>query len=363
MQVALSSAGVPQNPWLITSTPRHRASQHREGHETPSSRAGSGEVKSPLKSRKASQAALRAAAASGGGESAVKGGPSARRPSVTLATQPPGGTKGRCALKHKCPLQDPGRFAKALRGATAVLSDARASDLRPPGAWLDAPTARPLVSPPFSRLERLLGPEPPAGGWAERRHLPPGTAPLAAPRPACARLGRGPGCRVPSAVLRGARLAGKAEPPHFISFVVSAQAEVPWVGLDLGPLRRGPVCFFLSKMAASSRAQVLDLYRAMLRESKRFSAYNYRTYAVRRIRDAFRENKNVKDPVEIQTLVNKAKRDLGIIRRQETGLRHPEGMNATQGANSVPMKITPGVNCTLFTVLGVPLPRERKEKE
>uniref|UniRef100_H0XCR9 Complex 1 LYR protein domain-containing protein n=1 Tax=Otolemur garnettii TaxID=30611 RepID=H0XCR9_OTOGA len=42
----------------------------------------------------------------------------------------------------------------------------------------------------------------------------------------------------------------------------------------------------------------------------------FRTYAVRRIRDAFRENKNVKDPVEIQTLVNKAKRDLEIIRRQ-----------------------------------------------
>uniref|UniRef100_A0A8C4M1W7 LYR motif containing 4 n=1 Tax=Equus asinus TaxID=9793 RepID=A0A8C4M1W7_EQUAS len=41
-----------------------------------------------------------------------------------------------------------------------------------------------------------------------------------------------------------------------------------------------------------------------------------RTYAVRRIRDAFRENKNVKDPVEIQALVNKAKRDLEIIRRQ-----------------------------------------------
>ncbi|XP_017370135.1 LYR motif-containing protein 4 isoform X1 [Cebus imitator] len=75
-------------------------------------------------------------------------------------------------------------------------------------------------------------------------------------------------------------------------------------------------------MAASSRAQVLDLYRAMLRESKRFSAYNYRTYAVRRIRDGFRENKNVKDPVEIQTLVNKAKRDLGIIRRQVRCFTH-----------------------------------------
>ncbi|XP_077911774.1 LYR motif-containing protein 4 isoform X3 [Halichoerus grypus] len=74
-------------------------------------------------------------------------------------------------------------------------------------------------------------------------------------------------------------------------------------------------------MAASSRAQVLDLYRAMLRESKHFSAYNYRTYTVRRIRDAFRENKNVKDPVEIQALVNKAKRDLGIIRRQRCQLQ------------------------------------------
>ncbi|XP_071067059.1 LYR motif-containing protein 4 isoform X1 [Dasypus novemcinctus] len=77
-------------------------------------------------------------------------------------------------------------------------------------------------------------------------------------------------------------------------------------------------------MAASSRAQVLDLYRAMLRESKHFSAYSYRTYAIRRIRDAFRENKNVKDPVEIQTLVNKAKRDLGIIRRQIQTPSHPK---------------------------------------
>nr|XP_039331047.1 LYR motif-containing protein 4-like [Saimiri boliviensis boliviensis] len=69
-------------------------------------------------------------------------------------------------------------------------------------------------------------------------------------------------------------------------------------------------------MAASSRVQVLDLYQAMLRANKHFSAYNYRTYAVRRIRDAFRENKNIKDPVEIQTLVNKAKRGLGIICQQ-----------------------------------------------
>ncbi|XP_045148762.1 LYR motif-containing protein 4 isoform X1 [Echinops telfairi] len=89
-------------------------------------------------------------------------------------------------------------------------------------------------------------------------------------------------------------------------------------------------------MAASSRAQVLDLYRAMLRESKHFTAYNYRTYAIRRIRDAFRENKNVKDPVEIQTLVNKAQRDLEIIRRQCPGMQKKETITRFISANCIP---------------------------
>ncbi|XP_028909797.1 LYR motif-containing protein 4 isoform X2 [Ornithorhynchus anatinus] len=69
-------------------------------------------------------------------------------------------------------------------------------------------------------------------------------------------------------------------------------------------------------MAASSRAQVLALYRAMLRESHKFSAYSYRMYAIRRIRDAFRENRHIKDPPQIQILLNKAKKDLEIIQRQ-----------------------------------------------
>ncbi|KAM9637045.1 LYR motif-containing protein 4 isoform 1-T1 [Morphnus guianensis] len=69
-------------------------------------------------------------------------------------------------------------------------------------------------------------------------------------------------------------------------------------------------------MAASSRAQVLRLYRALLRESQRFGGYNYRTYAIRRIRDAFRENKNIKDSEKIEELVNKAKVNLEVIHRQ-----------------------------------------------
>ncbi|KAM6210766.1 LYR motif-containing protein 4 isoform 2-T2 [Sarcoramphus papa] len=73
-------------------------------------------------------------------------------------------------------------------------------------------------------------------------------------------------------------------------------------------------------MAASSRAQVLRLYRALLRESQRFGGYNYRTYAIRRIRDAFRENKDIKDSEKIEELVNKAKANLEVIHRQEAAL-------------------------------------------
>ncbi|XP_048794452.1 LYR motif-containing protein 4 isoform X1 [Lagopus muta] len=76
-------------------------------------------------------------------------------------------------------------------------------------------------------------------------------------------------------------------------------------------------------MAASSRVQVLRLYRALLRESQRFSGYNYRTYAIRRIRDAFRENKSIKDSAKIEELVNKAKENLEIIHRQIIPLCQP----------------------------------------
>lgn len=41
-----------------------------------------------------------------------------------------------------------------------------------------------------------------------------------------------------------------------------------------------------------------------------------RTYAIRRVRDAFREKKNVDDFHEIQSLVYRAKENLEIIQRQ-----------------------------------------------
>ncbi|XP_057680191.1 LYR motif-containing protein 4 [Corythoichthys intestinalis] len=69
-------------------------------------------------------------------------------------------------------------------------------------------------------------------------------------------------------------------------------------------------------MAAPSRAQVISLYRMLLKESYNFPSYNYRTYAVRRVRDAFRLNKNVDDPKKVERLVLEGRQSLALIQRQ-----------------------------------------------
>ncbi|XP_077100259.1 LYR motif-containing protein 4 [Siphateles boraxobius] len=69
-------------------------------------------------------------------------------------------------------------------------------------------------------------------------------------------------------------------------------------------------------MAASGREHVLSLYRMLLKESKKFPSYNYRTYALRRVRDAFRESRTVGDPRVVEELLNKARDSLAIIQRQ-----------------------------------------------
>ncbi|CAI6361102.1 unnamed protein product [Macrosiphum euphorbiae] len=68
--------------------------------------------------------------------------------------------------------------------------------------------------------------------------------------------------------------------------------------------------------APVTRAEVLKIYKTMLRESNKFSFYNYRMYAVRRVKDAFREQKAVNDTSEIQQHLLEAHRFLDIIKRQ-----------------------------------------------
>ncbi|XP_055509776.1 LYR motif-containing protein 4 [Leucoraja erinacea] len=72
----------------------------------------------------------------------------------------------------------------------------------------------------------------------------------------------------------------------------------------------------MAAAGSSSCIQVLSLYRTMLRESKKFSSYSYRNFALRRIREAFQENKNETNPEIIQELIEKAKSTNEIIQRQ-----------------------------------------------
>jgi hypothetical protein len=55
-------------------------------------------------------------------------------------------------------------------------------------------------------------------------------------------------------------------------------------------------------------------YRQMLRQAAQFSAYNFREYARRRTRDAFRENRDVEDERRIQELMQKGLKELQVMK-------------------------------------------------
>ncbi|KAI0399259.1 iron-sulfur cluster biosynthesis protein-like protein Isd11 [Xylaria palmicola] len=62
--------------------------------------------------------------------------------------------------------------------------------------------------------------------------------------------------------------------------------------------------------------QARSLYRQLLRTGDQFQAYNFREYAKRRTRDAFRDSRDVEDPRQIQGLIQKGLKDLQIMQRQ-----------------------------------------------
>uniref|UniRef100_A0A182NLE4 Complex 1 LYR protein domain-containing protein n=1 Tax=Anopheles dirus TaxID=7168 RepID=A0A182NLE4_9DIPT len=64
------------------------------------------------------------------------------------------------------------------------------------------------------------------------------------------------------------------------------------------------------------KMKVLSLYKQLLRASEKFDSYNYRMYALRRIRDAFRENKALTDNGSIASELSYAQKNLDIIKRQ-----------------------------------------------
>uniref|UniRef100_T2M4J8 LYR motif-containing protein 4 n=1 Tax=Hydra vulgaris TaxID=6087 RepID=T2M4J8_HYDVU len=66
----------------------------------------------------------------------------------------------------------------------------------------------------------------------------------------------------------------------------------------------------------SNKMVVLRLYKNLLREGQNFGDYNFRSYATRRIRAAFKENMNETDPTKIQYLKKQADENFELIKRQ-----------------------------------------------
>ncbi|XP_022188605.1 LYR motif-containing protein 4 [Nilaparvata lugens] len=64
-----------------------------------------------------------------------------------------------------------------------------------------------------------------------------------------------------------------------------------------------------------SKLDMLRLYKTLLREAGKFQLYNYRMYALRRIKEGFRENKNITGS-EINTKYEEGRNILEVIKRQ-----------------------------------------------
>ena len=70
--------------------------------------------------------------------------------------------------------------------------------------------------------------------------------------------------------------------------------------------------------ATVRRADVLSLYRSMLRAANAFASYNFRRYFVDRIQRGFREHQHEADPKRVSELIAVGRQELGVLRRQST---------------------------------------------
>lgn len=101
----------------------------------------------------------------------------------------------------------------------------------------------------------------------------------------------------------------------------TAQQAKSLVGLFFRPQ---PVSLVTAgRMSYLSRTSLtLQQYRQLLRQGEQFAAYNFREYAKRRTRDAFREHRGVQDPREVQELMQKGLKELQsmkVRRSADTG--------------------------------------------
>lgn len=66
----------------------------------------------------------------------------------------------------------------------------------------------------------------------------------------------------------------------------------------------------------ASKSKVLTLYKTFMKESNKFSSYNFREYSKRRIKYEFEENKSVNEKEKINKLLKQAEIKLESLKRQ-----------------------------------------------
>jgi hypothetical protein len=65
-----------------------------------------------------------------------------------------------------------------------------------------------------------------------------------------------------------------------------------------------------------SRSAALSLYRTLLKMARKFSNYNFRSHAIRKIKHDFRMNQSLSDNVQIAHKLQDGSRQLEVLRRQ-----------------------------------------------
>ena len=71
-----------------------------------------------------------------------------------------------------------------------------------------------------------------------------------------------------------------------------------------------------SEMAAPSRAEIVSLFRSLLRTAAKFPDYNIREYVRRRTIDGFREKRGLVDTSAIAEVYSDGKSQLEVAKRQ-----------------------------------------------
>uniref|UniRef100_A0A5K3FEA1 Complex1_LYR_dom domain-containing protein n=1 Tax=Mesocestoides corti TaxID=53468 RepID=A0A5K3FEA1_MESCO len=79
----------------------------------------------------------------------------------------------------------------------------------------------------------------------------------------------------------------------------------------------------------SGSRRVLSLYREMLRASKNFSDYNFRTYFVRRVKEEFRKHEHITSGEDLENFLAEGQKTLGILQRQSELSRSFKGLKLT----------------------------------